>query len=75
MSTSPSPAPVPRTVFDPADPEVNAYKLLNSLVVARPPPRGYPGDAPGRGPPAPPAEVRPPREVAGVRTSLLPASS
>jgi flavin reductase (DIM6/NTAB) family NADH-FMN oxidoreductase RutF len=29
-------APAARTVFDPADPDVNAYKLLTALVVPRP---------------------------------------
>ncbi|MEO5653680.1 MAG: flavin reductase family protein [Marmoricola sp.] len=30
------PLPQARTVFDPADPDVNSYKLLTSLVVPRP---------------------------------------
>ena len=40
MSDTPSPGPAAtafeRTVFDPHDEDVNAYKLLNSLVVPRP---------------------------------------
>jgi flavin reductase (DIM6/NTAB) family NADH-FMN oxidoreductase RutF len=48
---SPSPASpsAARTVFDPADPEVNAYKLLNSLVVPRPIAWVSTVDAEGRG--------------------------
>ena len=38
-----------RTVFDPADPEVNAYALLNSLVVPRPIAWVSTVDAQGRG--------------------------
>ena len=36
MPPSQPPLPQPRTVFDPADPDVNSYKLLTSLVVPRP---------------------------------------
>jgi flavin reductase (DIM6/NTAB) family NADH-FMN oxidoreductase RutF len=43
------PQPTPRTVFDPADAGVNAYKLLTSLVVPRPIAWVSTLDAAGRG--------------------------